>query len=97
MFGNLPDLHIDEYKNLLDETGIDIDGKIHFINTAFNKSWYEKDSKTRFDICNILILANREQQNHALYQCKAFSTSLSPYPAHPATASINFKSRKIEL
>ena len=30
MFGNLPDLHIDEYKNLLDETGIDIDGKIHF-------------------------------------------------------------------
>ena len=36
MFGNLPDLHIDEYKNLLDETGIDIDGKIDLINTTCN-------------------------------------------------------------
>ena len=61
MFGNLPDLHIDEYKKLLDETGIDIDGKIHFINTAFDITWYEKDFKTRLDICSILILANIEQ------------------------------------
>ena len=49
MFGNLPDLHIDEYKKLLDETGIDIDGKIHFVNTAFNITWYEKWNETWYE------------------------------------------------